>query len=166
MSGGTGPTMQSINTYQAQANVRPWVMPVAAAGIVISTIVSVALCFVLGDGAGGEGFPTALFVLVMLTVAVADIIVTRFFVLPQMATKAAAMDKATPQQIADSMGVIALGFSNATAIYGIVVAVFTANLLYVAPFPVLAAVTLVVLMSYVSEATGTLATARSIEGVR
>jgi hypothetical protein len=140
-------------------------MPVAAAGIVISTIVAVVLCFVLDDGAGGEEFPTALFVLVMLTVAVADIIVTRFFVLPQMATKAATVDDPTPQQVADSMGVITFAFSNATAIYGIVVAVFTANLLYVAPFPVLAAVTLVVLIAYVGETTSTLAAARSIEGV-
>jgi hypothetical protein len=159
--------MQSTTTYSTQANVPPWVMPAAAAGIVIATIVSVSLCFILDDGAGGEDFPTALFVLVMLSVAVVDIIVTRFFVLPQMAVKAAAAaDDATPQQVADSMSVMALAFSNATAIYGIVVAVFTANLLYVAPFPVLAALTLVVLISYIGEAMSALSRARSVEGAR
>jgi hypothetical protein len=158
--------MQSTSTYSTQANVRPWVMPVAAAGIVVSTIVAVVLCFVLDDGAGGDDFPATLFVLALLVVALSEIVVTRFVVLPQMANKAVELEAADPQQYADSMGVITLAFSNATAIYGIVVAVFTANLLYVAPFPVLAAVTLVVLISYVGEATSTLAAARGIEGVR
>jgi len=152
--------------YERPADLKPWIMPVAIVAIVGFAIASVAICSLVDDGAGGDDFPDTLFALVLLLVAASEIVVTRFFVLPSMLTRAQSVHDATPQTVADSMAVIAVAFSAAVAVYGLVVAVLTANLLYAAPFPVLAVVMLIIFMAYVREAIGELAAARSVEGVR
>jgi len=90
----------------------------------------------------------------------------RFFVLPAILTNAQTAEAATPQGVVDAMALLSLAFANATAIYGMVIAAFTANLLYVTPFPVLAAITLFVLLSFVYASADELKTTASLEGVR
>jgi hypothetical protein len=152
--------------YERPAELKPWIMPVAIVAILGLAGASVVVCLVLGDGAGGEDFPDALFAFVLLIVALSEIVATRFFVLPTMLTRAQTVDEATPQGVADSMTIISVAFSIASAIYGLVVAALTANLLYVAPFPVLAAIMLIIFIAYSREAIDALAAAKSVEGVR
>jgi hypothetical protein len=157
--------VSSIHAYTTLVRVQPWVAPAASAGIIVAAVASVGLCLILDEGAGGEGFPGTLFTLVLLFVALSEIIITRFFVLPSILTNARAAEDATPQGIVDAMAIISLAFANAPAIYGTVIAVFTANLLYVTPFPVLAAITLSVLLSYAHETADVLKQAEILEAM-
>jgi hypothetical protein len=144
---------------------RSWVTPAALTVIGIATAVALVIPSFADSVFGDAAIHPALFCMVLVIVAVAGLLQARLLLFPRMET-AGLGTYATPQQLADALAILAVAFSVAPAIYGIVVAVMTGDRVYVVPFPVIALITLTMLLSYANDRVEQFNRSTSMEATR
>jgi hypothetical protein len=129
-------------------------IPVGLAAIAVATVIGCVVPLLIGSPAVDDSFVRSIVPIVLFVVAISNLIVVRYFTLPQMVAQYRAGEvepRPSLEQFLSSVRVIALAFSVAPAIYGVVAAVMTGLAFVPLPFSVVAVIILLSCNRYVEQ---------------